>query len=109
MPLIGITLNKHIDFLPLADVVDIARNLEAQGYESLWLVDAFAREPFALAAWLLAKTARIKVGTGVANVYGRDAVSAAQFRQTLGEASGGRFLLGLGVSNQRINDKRGAG
>lgn len=108
MPFIGVTLDTHTDFLPAGDVVALAKKIETLGFESLWLSDAFSREPLALAAWLLAKTETLKVGTAIANVYGRDADSAAQVRKTLGEASGGRFLLGLGVSNKYMNDMRKA-
>ncbi|HKX80319.1 MAG TPA: LLM class flavin-dependent oxidoreductase [Novosphingobium sp.] len=98
--LIGVSLDTHADFMPAADVVRLARKIEHLGFESLWLSDAFGREPLAFAAWLLAKTDHLRIGTAVANVYGRDPDSAAQARRTLGEASGGRFMLGLGVSNE---------
>src|SRR5262249_42381246 len=50
---------------------------------------------------------RIAVGTGIANVYVRDPHATAQARQTLAELSGGRFMLGLGVSNAMVNGARG--
>lgn len=99
MPLIGVTLDTHTDQLPAASVVNIVQKIERLGFDSVWLSDAFGREPLILAAWLLARTERLRVGTAIASVYGRDADSAAQTRTTLGEASGGRFLLGLGVTN----------
>jgi probable F420-dependent oxidoreductase len=61
----------------------------------------------ATAGFLLARTTRLKVATGIANVYVRDAHSMAQSRQTLAELSGGRFLLGIGVSNGGLNTARG--
>jgi probable F420-dependent oxidoreductase len=47
------------------------------------------------------------VATGIANVYIRDAHAMAQTRRTLAELSGGRFMLGLGVSNPGLNSSRG--
>ena len=60
-----------------------------------------------LAGYLLARTTRLHVGIGIANVYVRDYVAAAQARQTLQELSGGRFWLGLGVSHPILVEPRG--
>ena len=84
-----------------------AIKLEQFGYESLWLPELFGREPIATAAYLLAKTTQLKVATGIANIYIRDACAMAQTRQTLQELSSGRFILGLGVSNPGLNQARG--
>jgi probable F420-dependent oxidoreductase len=89
------------------ELVDYARRVDALGYESLWVPELFGREPFAAAAWLLAATERITVATGIVNVYARDAVATAAGATTLAELSGGRFHLGLGVSNARMNTLRG--
>lgn len=83
------------------------RRLETLGYESLWLPELFGREPVATAGYLLGRTERLNVATGIANVYVRDAHAMAQTRQTLAELSGGRFILGLGVSNEGLNTTRG--
>jgi probable F420-dependent oxidoreductase len=90
-----------------AALVDFAHALEARGYDSLWLPELFGREPIATAGYLLGRTQRICVATGIANVYVRDAHATAQARQTLAELSGGRFILGLGVSNAGLNTSRG--
>ncbi len=84
-----------------------AARLEALGYESLWLPELFGREPVATAGYLLGRTERLKLATGIANVYVRDAHAMAQTHRTLAELSGGRFLLGLGVSNPGLNAARG--
>lgn len=90
-----------------ATLIRLAQQIDASGYESIWLPELFGREPFATAGFLLAHTRRIRVGTGIANVYARDAAATTQARQTLAELSGGRFLLGLGVSNAHLNTGRG--
>ncbi len=84
-----------------------AAQLESLGYESLWLPELFGREPVATAGYLLGRTTRLKLATGIANVYVRDAHAMAQTRRTLAELSGGRFILGLGVSNPGLNASRG--
>ncbi len=49
---------------------------------------------------LLSGTSTIKVATGIASIWGRDAMSAGAAHRTIEEAYPGRFLLGLGVSHQ---------
>jgi probable F420-dependent oxidoreductase len=90
-----------------ADLVAHAQRLEALGYHELWLPEAFGREPFATAGFLLAKTTRLRVSSGIANVYAHDADSAAQAANALAELSGGRFSLGLGVSHPVLVEPRG--
>jgi probable F420-dependent oxidoreductase len=88
-------------------LVEFAHTLESRGYESLWLPELFGREPIGTAGYLLGRTRRICIATGIANVYVRDAHATAQARQSLAELSGGRFILGLGVSNAQLNTSRG--
>ena len=95
------------DHLDAAQLAELAQELERLGYADLWLPELLGREPIATAGWLLARTTRIGVGTGIANVYARDATAASQARRTLAELSGGRFTLGLGVSHPPIAAMRG--
>ena len=90
-----------------ASLQAFALEVESMGYDSLWLPELFGREPVATAAYLLARTNTLKLATGIANVYVRDAHCIAQTRQTLAELSDGRFILGLGVSNVGLNNARG--
>lgn len=76
-----------------------AKRLEAWGYGALWIPEAFGREVFSASAWLLANTSQLVVASGIANIYARDSFAAAAAQQGLNEQSGGRFLLGLGVSH----------
>lgn len=90
-----------------ATLVRNAQRLEALGYDTLWIPEVFGREPVATCAWLLAETQRMRVGSGILNVYARDAHAAAQAGNTLAELSGGRFTLGLGVSHPVLVEPRG--
>ena len=90
------------DGLGADDLAKFALRLEDLGYESLWVPEFFGREPFSTVSFLLARTTRLRVATGIANVYARDALITAQARQTLAEFSGGRFILGLGVSHPEM-------
>ncbi|HTZ70569.1 MAG TPA: TIGR03620 family F420-dependent LLM class oxidoreductase [Acetobacteraceae bacterium] len=79
-----------------------AKRVEAWGYGVLWMPEAMGRNPFPHAAWLLANTTTLIVATGIANIYGRDPMAASSAQKTLNEQSGGRFLLGLGVSHSML-------
>jgi probable F420-dependent oxidoreductase len=95
------------DGLEAGELESFARRLEELGYDALWVPEFFGREPFATVSFLLARTSRLRVATGIANVYARDALIAAQSRQTLAELSGGRFILGLGVSHPPMAEAHG--
>jgi probable F420-dependent oxidoreductase len=87
------------DALNATEAAAFARRAENWGYSALWIPEATGREAFSASAWLLANTTTLTVATGIANIYARDAFSAAAARSGLNEQSGGRFLLGLGVSH----------
>ncbi len=102
---IGVMFNT--DRLPGPSLVKFAQHLESISIDTLWVTELFGREPFATSGHLLAKTERLRIATGIANVYARDAVAAAAGAQTLSEFSDGRFVLGLGVSNAGLASARG--
>ena len=76
-----------------------AQRTEQRGYATLWTPESRGRNVLSHAAWLLARTERLIVATGIANIYARDAMAMANAHRGLNEQSGGRFLLGLGVSH----------
>ena len=102
----GVALDTHPDAVPGTQLIEIVRNIEKLGFESAFLADAMGREPFVTAAILLANTSKIRIGTGIANIYGRDPMSAAQTRRTLSELYPDRFLMGLGPSNEFLVNLR---
>jgi probable F420-dependent oxidoreductase len=91
-----------LDGYPQAEAVDVARRIEAWGYTTLWLPETIGRDPFALIVHLAAHTTRLCFATGIANIYARDAVTMRALQQSVGELSGGRFALGLGVSHSHL-------
>lgn len=88
--------------LKAIDCVALAARLERWGYDTLWIPEAFGRDPVASSSWLLAHTSKLRVATGVLNIYARDPLAALNMQYGLAELSGGRFLLGLGVSHAPI-------
>lgn len=88
-----------LDALPAREAAELAGRVERWGYSALWVPEAVGRDPFGLLAYLAARTERLVFATGIANIYARDAVTMRAGRDTLAELSGGRFVLGLGVSH----------
>jgi len=109
----GAALGPHgvwssFDRLPAEEVSDFASSAESLGYDALWTQESAGRDPFALLAHLAVRTKRIRLGVGIAIVYGRDAVAMRAGSATVHELSGGRMLLGLGASHRdTVSEIRG--
>jgi len=89
----------QLDLQPAARAREVAAELDELGYGTLWVPEAVGREAMTHAAVLLDATERLVVATGVANIFNRSPVAAAYAQRLLADDSGGRFLLGLGVSH----------
>lgn len=89
-----------MDGMTAAAAADFAKRVEFWGYSAVWLPESRGRNALAHSAWLLAKTDRLIVATGIANIYARDATAMANGQKGLAEQSDGRFLLGVGVSHR---------
>jgi probable F420-dependent oxidoreductase len=91
-----------LDAMSAPESADFAKKVESLGYHTLWIPEAVGREPFAHAAYLLTKAERLNIATGIANIYARDAITMAAAAKTVAELSGGRFVLGIGVSHKPL-------
>lgn len=97
-----------IDAFTAPQAANFARSVEKMGYGALWYPEAVGRNSVVTAAWLLSQTTELVVASGIANIFARDAQASAAARASLNELSGGRFLLGLGVSHPPlVEDMRG--
>jgi probable F420-dependent oxidoreductase len=94
-----------LDAHPTALTQEAARELEELGFETLWIPEAVGRDPFVQAANLLAATSRLRLATGIANIYARDPMTMSAAQKTLAEAYPDRFLLGLGVSHAHLVER----
>ena len=96
------------DALTPAQLTALAQQTERLGYAALWYPEVLSYESFALGSFLLQQTDTLIIAAGIANIYARDATAAKQGQHTLATLSGGRFLLGLGVSHvPLVEDARG--
>ena len=97
----------HLDSLSAAALRDYARRVRELGYAALWVPETVGREPFVALAAVSEIAARegLWLGTSIANVYARDAVTTKLAAMALHELTLGRFVLGLGVSHPHLVTK----
>jgi F420-dependent oxidoreductase-like protein len=81
---------------------DFAVRADQLGYHRLWVSEAYGYESFGILGALAARTSRIGLATGIANVFGRSAATLGQASATIDALSGGRFALGLGSSGPGV-------
>lgn len=93
--------------LTATELKETATELEELGYPALWFGEAVGREAFVNAGLILCATRSLKVGTGIANIYVRDAAAAKGAAHALAEAYPNRMVLGLGVSHRPMLQLRG--
>ena len=89
-----------------AETQAIAREAEVAGFDVIFAAEV-NNDVMATAQLMGAATSRIQVGTWIANIYLRHSYTCAQGAALIADASGGRFILGLGVSHQPINQALG--
>lgn len=94
-----------LEGVPPAGIPDLLGELEEQGWGSLWFGEAVGREAFTAAQLYLGATRRMAIGTGIANIYGRDASAAGAAARTIEAMHPGRFVLGLGVSHAPLVER----
>ncbi len=94
-----------LDAVVPAQASEYAAELEALGFGSLWFGEAYGREAFTNASLLLGASERLVIGTGIANIYGRDAVTGNAAGRTLHAAYPGRLVVGWGISHGPIVER----
>ena len=85
-----------------SQVTELGRRVEELGYSTLWVGETFGRDPFAQLAAIGAATSSLTLASGIANIYNRDPGVMLQGANTVAEQTGGRMILGLGVSSPAI-------
>jgi alkanesulfonate monooxygenase SsuD/methylene tetrahydromethanopterin reductase-like flavin-dependent oxidoreductase (luciferase family) len=91
--------------VPLAQTEPLVRRAEAAGWDDLWTGDTSGPDGFTPLALAAAWTERMRLGTGVVSAFTRGPAVLAQHAAALADASGGRFVLGLGSSSDVIVER----
>jgi alkanesulfonate monooxygenase SsuD/methylene tetrahydromethanopterin reductase-like flavin-dependent oxidoreductase (luciferase family) len=79
-----------------------ARLADELGYDSFWVPEAWGYEVFSLLTEIAVNTKRIRLGTGIINVFSRSAGLIGMSAATVDEISGGRLILGIGTSGKNV-------
>ena len=87
---------------PDPKLVNIAQEAEKLGYDAVFTAEAWGSDVFTPLAWIGAHTEKIRLGTGIAQLSARAPTAAAMAALTLDHLSGGRVILGLGVSGPQV-------
>ncbi|MFI9820806.1 LLM class F420-dependent oxidoreductase [Streptomyces sp. NPDC052013] len=87
---------------PSPDHLPLAQEAERLGYDSVWTAESWGSDAFTPLTWIAAHTSRIRLGTAVAQMAARPPTTAAMHALTLDHLSGGRMMLGLGLSGPQV-------
>jgi len=84
--------------LPMA----LIKEADQLGVYAVWAAEAYGSDAVTPLAWMGAQTKNIKLGTAIMQMPGRTPANAAMTAMTLNQLSGGRFLMGLGLSGPQV-------
>jgi F420-dependent oxidoreductase-like protein len=87
-----------------ADNLSLAQAAEDLGFASAWVAEAYGSDAVSVLAWVGARTSRIGLGSAIMQIPARTPAMTAMTAATLDTLSGGRVLLGLGVSGPQVSE-----
>src|SRR4051794_11922093 len=105
MPDLRWALTVPFSGIPLAEHGELFRRIEAAGYDDVWTSETAGHDGFTPLALAAVHTERLRLATGVVNPFTRGPAVLAQHCVSLADASGGRFVLGLGSSSNVIVER----
>ncbi|MET9529290.1 MULTISPECIES: LLM class F420-dependent oxidoreductase [unclassified Streptomyces] len=87
---------------PTPGHLELAQEAERLGYASVWTSEAWGSDAFTPLTWIAAHTSRIRLGTAIVQMAARTPTATAMHALTLDHLSGGRMMLGLGLSGPQV-------
>ncbi len=87
---------------PPQNLVELTVEAEKLGYDTVWTAESWGSDAFSPMAYLAAHTSKVRLGTAVAQLAARPPTTAAMHTMTIDHLSGGRVILGLGVSGPQV-------
>jgi F420-dependent oxidoreductase-like protein len=86
----------------IAEQVARVQEAERLGYDSVWTAEVYGTDALTQLTWIAAHRQRIILGSGILQMTARAPAMVAMSAATLDLMSGGRMLLGLGVSGPQV-------
>jgi F420-dependent oxidoreductase-like protein len=84
------------------ELIQLSQEAERLGYDSAWAAEAWGTDAVSVLAWLGATTSTIRIGSAILQIPARTPANTVMTAATLDLMSGGRFLLGLGLSGPQV-------
>lgn len=82
--------------------MELVKEADQLGVYAVWAAEAYGSDVISPLAWIGAQTENIKLGTAIMQMPGRTPANAAMTAMTMNQLSGGRFLMGLGLSGPQV-------
>jgi F420-dependent oxidoreductase-like protein len=99
-------LGVHIGYWGLGltsdDQLEIVREAERLGYDSVWAAEAYGSDAATILGWIAGQTTKIRIGSAIFQMPGRSPAMTAMTAATLDQLSDGRMLLGIGSSGPQV-------
>ncbi len=99
---LGLQLGYWGALCPGNNHTELAQAAEKLGFDSVWTAESWGNDCFTPLSWIGAQTSRIRLGTSVAQLSARTPTACAMATLALDALSGGRMILGLGVSGPQV-------
>jgi F420-dependent oxidoreductase-like protein len=87
---------------PPANALETVQEAERLGYDSVWTAESWGSDALTPLAWWGSHTSKIRLGTDLIQLSARQPTATAMATLTMDHLSGGRFVLGLGVSGPQV-------
>jgi len=87
---------------PPANHAELVAAAEENGFDAIFTAEAYGSDAFTPLAWWGRETSRVRLGTSIVQMSGRTPTSIAMHALTLDHLSGGRMILGMGVSGPQV-------
>lgn len=95
-------LNIGYSGASMSDVLPLVEHADRLGIDSVWAAEAYGSDAVTVLSYLAARTERIQLGSAIMQMPARTPAATATTAMTLDALSGGRFLLGLGLSGPQV-------
>jgi F420-dependent oxidoreductase-like protein len=87
---------------PSPAALEAVKEAERLGFDSIWTSEAYGCDVLTPLAWWGSQTERVRLGTAIMQMSARRPTAAAMAAMTMDHLSGGRFILGMGVSGPQV-------
>jgi F420-dependent oxidoreductase-like protein len=87
---------------PPEGAAEMVLEAERLGFDSMWAAESYGSDVLTPLAWWGSQTQRLRIGTAIAQMSARTPAATAMAAMTMDHLSGGRFVLGLGVSGPQV-------